>query len=315
MKKLLWIVVLLLGVGDVLTARAAEGPMETVGMSELYQMRVDEDRVYRLAENPRLLIFDFADLARQGAAFNRMAAFLEKRGTVDKILDDRQLEARIAEEHTDANHFFLGHDYRISDVARFFNTAWARNVPLNGAEQQVRQRLVEMKFLHSGAQGELEGEPEAALIAVAQGATQADALHTSLEERTLLLRHELSHGEFLTNPAYRGYCQEFWQRLTADERQIFLQELAHLGYESAHESLMVNEMQAYLWEPVKGGFLQMTLVKQGKNDFSALRSRFLAGLMERSQPVTAFFDLPQHRDLLPVANHTGKRSVIRKISG
>lgn len=313
MRMLLWIVVLIWE-GWMQTACAAEGVTETVGIVELYQVRIDEDRLYRLRENPRLLIFDFADLAGLGAAFNRMAAFLEKRDAVGKILDDRQLEARIAAEHSDTNHFFLGHDYRIVDVARFFNTVLAWNVRLNDTEQWVIQRLVELKFLYPGVQGEIEGDPEAALIAIAQGAPRADALHTSMEERMLLLRHELSHGEFFTNPAYRGYCQEFWQRLGDEERQIFRKELSLLGYDSANESLMVNEMQAYLWEPVKGGFLQMTLVKKGKKDFFALRSRFLAGLMQRSQPVTAFFDLPQHRDLLPVANHTGKNSVIPKIS-
>ena len=37
--------------------------------------------------------------------------------------------------------------------------------------------------------------------------------------RAAILRHELSHGEFFSNPAYAEYVRGFWtQQLTEDER-------------------------------------------------------------------------------------------------
>ena len=98
--------------------------------------------------------------------------------------------------------------------------------------------------------------------------------------RAAILRHELSHGEFFSNPAYADYVCGFWtQQLTEDERAGVR---AFLGREeattSAEEELMLNEMQAYLmftrdpafFTPERAGLTRARLVE--------LQTRFLAGM-------------------------------------
>ena len=314
--NILRLVILLLFTGLGVAAQSQTGAglqVATITLLELYEVRTEENRVYRLAENPRLLVFDFADLVAQGDALNRMAAFLEKRGGNGRVLDDVQLASRIAAEGREPSQFYLGHDYRLTSAAHFFNVARSQGIVLNTGEQEVLSTLLASGLLVSGPQGLAVREDNTAFISVSQARAQSNEHHTNLDDRTILLRHELSHGEFFTNLAYRDYCHDFWEGLTPEEREIFRQELALLGYEPTDEELMINEMQAYLWEPAVAGFLQARLIKQGSQDLAGFRQRFLAGLTSRPHPVTAFFDLPRHLDLLPAANVSGRTLVISKI--
>ena len=65
--------------------------------------------------------------------------------------------------------------------------------------------------------------------------------------RTAILRHELSHGEFFSNPEYAAYVRNFWlKELTGEERGSVRGFLAREDYDAREEELMFNEMQAYL---------------------------------------------------------------------
>ncbi|MBF0142323.1 MAG: hypothetical protein HQL57_08180 [Magnetococcales bacterium] len=288
----------------------ADWPVTTITTAELYRIRSGESRVYHLEENSRVLVFDFADLAEQGAALNRLATFLEKRG--GELLDDAGLAARILADGVDPNHYYLGHDYRIADVARFFNTARDRGITLNSSERDLLSKLLASAFLVADFRGLVAREHELVLIGVSQARASEDGRHTDMNERTLTLRHELSHGEFLTNPDFRQYCREFWMGLRPAEREIFREELARLGYDPENEELMVNEMQAFLWEPLAGAFLQARLRKNGSEDLAGLRRRFLSGLAAGPRPLTAFFDLPRHRELSPLTMSSGRAMRVGK---
>jgi len=65
--------------------------------------------------------------------------------------------------------------------------------------------------------------------------------------RATILRHELSHAEFFTNPGYAAYARQFWRDgLDEAGRGAFRRYLAAQNYDPTIEDLMVNEMQAYL---------------------------------------------------------------------
>ncbi len=65
--------------------------------------------------------------------------------------------------------------------------------------------------------------------------------------RAGILRHELSHGEFFSDPDYAEYVRSFWfSQLTPEERAGVRAFLGKDEYNMRMEELMYNEMQAYL---------------------------------------------------------------------
>ncbi len=191
--------------------------------------------VFRFAANRHVLVLVFPTLAEQGAALNRLAAFVEKEGLPrDRVLDDAALAAAIAAEGTTPETYYLGHDYRAADVARFFALAARDGVELTPQERWLRVLAQQEGLLAEGA--------NEALVAIPRAVEGIDA-----PLRLALLRHELSHGEFFTNPSYAAYARRFWREGLGEEgRAAFLRFLARQGYDVADEALVANEMQAYL---------------------------------------------------------------------
>ena len=203
--------------------------MPTAGYREIINAMRDRQAVMRFAGNERILIVDFPDLGSQGRALNRVAALIEKRTAPrDRVLSDAELESFIISTGSSPETFFYGHGYKAGDLAKFFSLAESDGVELNEAEHSLRDLLLGQGFFRSQAGGYRMQEPEQALVTVVQ--QQADDPESQADEtvdsflRDTILRHELSHGDFFTNKAYRDYCRRFWQReLTRKERMIFLE--------------------------------------------------------------------------------------------
>jgi hypothetical protein len=97
--------------------------------------------------------------------------------------------------------------------------------------------------------------------------------------RAAILRHELSHGEFFSNPVYAEYVRNFWlTALTDAERTMFRGFLAREEYDPTVEELMFNEMQAYLMFTRDPLFFTPGLAGLTKTRLEELQSRFLAGM-------------------------------------
>ena len=76
---------------------------------------------------------------------------------------------------------------------------------------------------------------------------QSSAPDLDATARATILRHELSHGVYFTDPAYAAYCQRFWSDvLTGEEPAKFTAFLGREGYDTALSDLIINETQAYL---------------------------------------------------------------------
>jgi len=152
-------------------------------------------------------VIEFPDLAEQGAAMNRVAALLEKAGAPrDRVLSDADLAAFIARHGDNARTFYGGHDYDNAGMARFFGLAAAQRQVLNPQEDRLRRLLVRTGVLREGAQGLVANGVQAVITFTA---IQADDPTTPVDEtvderrRASVLRHEVSHGWFITRPAYR----------------------------------------------------------------------------------------------------------------
>ena len=203
--------------------------------SEIVMHQSAETTVFRFAANRRVLVLDFASLREQGLMLNRAAALVEKTGLPrDRVLGDDELDAAIAAAGDTMETYYFGHDYTASDLARFFAVADRGAVKLRPQEEWLRELLQQEGMLADGARG--------ALISLPQTGAQVDGIL-----RAAILRHELAHAEFFTNPPYAAFARQFWRDgLGEDGRAVFRRFLAAQNYDSGLEDLLINEMQAYL---------------------------------------------------------------------
>lgn len=269
-------------------APAPPSPMVTAqaeGASyrELLEGRSDDWRVARLALNPRILVIEFPNLASQGAALNRLAALLEKhKAPRDRVLTDEGLARFIQQVGDTPETFYFGHDYPAEAVARFFTLSVNQQVRLNPSELRLGNLLLFSKMLRE-ENDRLVPAPEREAV-VTFSALQADNPRTAVDEtvdaqrREAILRHELSHGEFFTNAAYRQHCWTFWQNLSDEDRMLFRSFLTAANYDPHNDELMVNETQAFLMHTPDQRAFSARIFGVPEKKLEALRARFREGM-------------------------------------
>lgn len=198
--------------------------------------RADAPRMIRYAGNPAVFVIDFPTLAAQGAAMNRLAALVEKAGLPrDRVLTEAELAEALARSGETAETWYLGHNYRGVDVARFFRLAARDGIALTPAETWLEARFRE-------ARATVPEGSEIAVLTISATEPRVDAA-----ARAAILRHELGHGLLATDPAYAAHVRRVWRDLFSEaERSAFRAFLAREGYDATNEELMLDEAQAYL---------------------------------------------------------------------
>jgi hypothetical protein len=225
--------------------------------------------VFRFADNPRILVLDFASLHDQGMMLNRVAAFVEKAGLPHyRVLTDDELEAAIRAQGDTVETFYYGHDYSAAALTRFFETADHQGIVLSPQEETLRALLRQ--------EGWLAPDIAAGLISIP--AVGSDPRITA-SARAAILRHELSHGEFFSDPGYAEYVHDFWLRqLSGEERGAVRGFLGKEEYDVREEELMYNEMQAYLMFTRDPLFFRPEMAELTPGRLAELQARFLAGM-------------------------------------
>lgn len=238
--------------------------------------RATAPRLLRLAENPRIFVLDFPDLASQGAALNRIAALVEKAGAPrDRVLAEAELRALLARTGQRAESYYYGHDYRGSDVARFLALAARDGVPLNPGEQWVAEQYALAR----------RAEPvgEIALLSIVAPGGPVD-----MAARRTTLRHEIGHGHDFTLPFYAAHVRRVWQeQLVEAERDAFRRFLGREGYDTRNDDLMASEMQAYLLFTPDRRFFRAGLLGLGEAQLENLRETLRAGAFFEGLPLAA----------------------------
>lgn len=198
--------------------------------------RADAPVLLRLAGHTAVFLIDFPTLEAQGAVMNRVAALVEKAGLPrDRVLSEAEMAAAIAHAGDTPATFYFGHNYRGTDLARFFELARRDRMPLSPAEAwlEAQFRL---------ARGLVPAEQEMVLLSIAAPGPLMDAAG-----RASILEHEISHGRYDTDPAYAARIRSaWWQGFTEAERAALRGFLGREGYDTANEELMIDEAQAYL---------------------------------------------------------------------
>jgi hypothetical protein len=195
----------------------------------------DHLTVFQFAANPNIMVLDFPTLRMQGEMLNRIASLIEKAGTPrNRVLTDTELDAAIRARGDTMETYYYGHDYPAAALAGFFALADQERIALDPQEQELRALLQQLGWLAPGAVGGL-----ISLTRTNETITEAT--------RATILHHELSHGEFFSDPDYARYVHGFWlTEMTDDERMTFRKFLGSMDYDVRLEELMYNEMQAYL---------------------------------------------------------------------
>ncbi|ONG43983.1 hypothetical protein BKE38_28520 [Pseudoroseomonas deserti] len=234
--------------------------------AEIAAHRPQRPTLLRLVENPRIFVLDFPDLASQGTALNRIAALVEKAATPrDRVLTEAELAAVLARSGERAETFYYGHDYRGSDLARFFALAARDRIALNASENWVAEQLAAAR--HAEPSGEI-----AVISIVAPGGEVDEAA------RRTTLRHEIGHGHDFTLPFYAAHVRRVWgERLADSERAGFRAFLAREGYDTRNADLMAGEMQAYLLFTPDARFFNPRLANLTEAQADNLRAMLLEG--------------------------------------
>lgn len=217
--------------------------------------------VFRFAPNPAIIVLDFPDLPQQARMFNRVAAWVEKAGQPrDRLLSDAELDRAIRDSGGTPETYYYGHDYRATDLRRFFVLADRDQVGLNPDEERLRRLVAQLSADTAGF---------GALVSVPRAGTGLDDAG-----RAAILRHELSHGEYFTNAAYARAMNAAWDTvLTEGERAAFRAFLGSEGYDMRLEDLMANETQAYLLH-TPAPFFTDTLVAIAPARLAAIRGAY-----------------------------------------
>ena len=225
--------------------------------------------VFRFADNPNIVVLDFASLYEQGKMLNRVAALVEKADLPrDRVLTDEELDAAILKRGDTVETFYYGHDYPAEALVRFFALADAQHIQLDPQEERLRALLRQLGWSGPKAVGGLISLPAV-----------GSAPNVTTAARTSILRHELSHGEFFSDPEYAAYVHNFWlTALTEAERSNVRKFLASEDYDVFDEVLMYNEMQAYLMFTRDPQFFRPELVGLTPGRLADIQARFLAGM-------------------------------------
>ena len=244
-------------------------PATSRGESDILAEKVDSITVTWFVPNPDILVIDFPNLTLQGQSFNRMAAFIEKRDlTREHVLNDGELADAIRSDNSTVETYYYGHDYRAADIRHFYAAVDAQHIPLSVPEQALRALLTREGFL----------APDANKAVISIPRVGSDPF-VDASGRQSLLRHELSHGEYFTNPAYAAYVKSFWSsRMTEADRKSFRGFLERQGYDPANEDLMANEMQAHLMNTTDRRYFNAPACGLPVARLNSLRSEFLAGM-------------------------------------
>ena len=222
----------------------------------------------RFESNPAILVLGFPSLAEQGRMLNRVAALVEKAGVPhDRLLADAELAAAILAAGTTPETYYYGHDYRSADILRFFALAGRDHMALNADEQHLQRIAAQAAAMPPGFGAVITLPPVDAAAGIDQAA------------RATILHHELSHGEYFTNPAYAAYVGTIWRSVfNEDERARFRAYLVAEGYDPTLEDLLINEMQAYMMFTPDPRYFDPTQLGIPAPRLAQIRAAFAAGM-------------------------------------
>lgn len=175
-----------------------------------------------------IFFMGFANSEIQGLAFDRLNIFVEVNpGLVatDEELDKINWELQIVGGDD--------HDYRLSDITKFFTEADKKGIKLNAVEERIREELIQSGLLIKDKNG-YRATKEAAIIST------DDSSEANFD-------HEFNHAIYFTDRQYRNAAINLWKYLSDSERALardIMQALFEYNFAS-DEDLLIREFIAF----------------------------------------------------------------------
>jgi hypothetical protein len=233
-----------------------------------------------------ILIIDFPSLLDQGRMFNRVVALIERMGAPrERVLSNADLAAFIKSVGKTEATLAYGNDFMIAELVVFFNLAEIGNIQLTAQELALRQFLLDRRLMIYRNGFFQAVSPKSVILSIPQisGGGPGSPPVNVLARRTIL-SHEISHGEYYTNPQYTSYCRQFWKEsMTDPQRAAFRKFLSSSSYNPDNEEMMINEGQAYLMYTPDPRAFSAKLVGLSDKEISALRRKFRSGFQSVAQ--------------------------------
>lgn len=245
LSKSWWFVVFVLFPSLAWGVEISSGDFQTILFSQ-----GDTVTVWNYADNPNIYVFDFPSLSLQGRTFNRVTQFTEQAQNGEanpKVLSNNQFAKYMDSRRKTQENFAFGHDALVRELVQFYNLVDRDKIDLFWEEVVLRDFLMKHELVKFWRGFYQAIKPDVVILSIPQVQAKKNEPQVSELARRTILLHELSHGEYFTNPQYADYCRLFWsQTLNDAQREIFINFLKKYNYAVDIHELLVNEMQAYL---------------------------------------------------------------------
>lgn len=233
---------------------------------------------YLLRDNERILIIDFPTVREQAAMFARIVLFVERHGTPKtRVMTHAEIQQWLKLHSQKIEILTVGNNVRASQLAHFFNTAFRQKEALTADEQWLHDWLLDIGVLRKADAILAAGEPESVVLTLPQVSfvPGCPACAVLPAHRKAIFEHELAHGRFATDIAYREYVLSFWNNQLDDKlRDTFIRFLRKRGYNDADPELLANEMQAFLMHTPDPSMFNAAAAGMTEVELEDLRKRF-----------------------------------------
>jgi hypothetical protein len=139
---------------------------------------------------------------------------------------------------------FLGHDYSLESIAKFFNRMRIERLEFDlfNEERELKKQLLKINVLKTDSGGTYQGQKRTALLGFAQAEQYPADVSPKPQE---IYRHEIFPGLWFTTN-YRYDIADYWRRIPAQEKQIIREILYHRAqYDPQDVLLMQREFASY----------------------------------------------------------------------
>lgn len=259
---------------------AAATEITTGDIGTILDTRTGQVTIWRLADNPNILIFDFPSLSEQGRSFDRITQLIDQfNEPYKRVMGNAEFVKYMDSLRRNFADFAFGHDVLMSEFVLFFNLADRDKIELFPEEIAVRDFLIEQGLIKTwrGIYQAVKADQVVLSVPQMQERRENEPPINALARRAIIL-HEVAHGEFYTNKYYADYCRKYWNSvLNEEQRNHFKQFLSNYNYTLNADELLINEMQAYLMFTPDPASFSAAKLKVSQADLDAMRDKFANG--------------------------------------
>jgi len=182
--------------------------------------------IYSWTSFPAFLIIDTIDYNFQAKMFKRLAFYVEKPGSIGKILEDEDIEDL---------HGWNAHDYKAEDLSSFFNKVKKLDFKLNAEEDLLKEILIANNVI--GSRGDQYFPGNGGILSISH--------ESSGYLRRIFITHEGYHGVFFSSKEFRKKCEIIWNEVEPELKEFWKLFFQYKSYNTIDHYLLVNEFMAY----------------------------------------------------------------------